>query len=58
MSFSSKGYTLFLWDKLLGWDRTKYQMFLMQLRKEIRTRNIHSYLAVRYVWGRKPETAA
>ena len=57
-SFSCKGYTLFLWETLLGWDKTQYQIFLMKLRKEIRMRSIHAYLPVRYIWGRKPDTAA
>ena len=50
------GFTLFLWDTLLGWDKTEHELFLMQIRKEARKRNIHCYFTLRYVWGRKPQT--
>lgn len=48
------GYTTFLWNAVLGWPKDQYQVFLMSMRKVLRNRNIHGYMAVRYVYGRKP----
>lgn len=42
----------------MGWPKDEYQVFLMMMRKEIRSRKIHSYFYVRYVYGRKPEAAS
>ncbi|KAH6887637.1 S-adenosyl-L-methionine-dependent methyltransferase [Thelonectria olida] len=50
-----EGYTLALWTHVLGWPQDEYQVFLMDLRKAIRNRKIHSYFKVRFVYGRKPE---
>lgn len=49
------GYTLLLWNNILQWPKDEYQVFLMQMRKELRSKSIHSYMTLRYVWGRKPE---
>ncbi|KND91765.1 hypothetical protein TOPH_03891 [Tolypocladium ophioglossoides CBS 100239] len=52
-----EGYTMYLWNQVMGWPMDEYQVFLMLMRKEIRSKIIHSYFYVRYVYGRKPETA-
>jgi len=49
------GYSLLLWNDVLGWPKEDYQMFLMGTRKAIRDKSIHSYFKVRIVYGRKPE---
>jgi SAM-dependent methyltransferase len=49
-----EGYTLFLWNQLLGWPQDQYQNFLMMFRKELRTKGIHGYMTIRYIWARKP----
>ncbi|KAI5458182.1 S-adenosyl-L-methionine-dependent methyltransferase [Mariannaea sp. PMI_226] len=53
-----EGYTLLLWHNVLGWPKDDYQIFLMGMRKALRNRKVHSYMKVRYVYGRKPEAAA
>ncbi|KAF7548443.1 hypothetical protein G7Z17_g7059 [Cylindrodendrum hubeiense] len=50
-----EGYTLALWNHVLGWPKDEYQIFLMDIRKALRNREIHSYFTVRVVYGRKPE---
>ena len=52
-----EGYTMYLWNHVMGWSKEGYQVFLATMRKEMRSRKIHSYFYVRYVYGRKPETA-
>ncbi|KAK7419232.1 hypothetical protein QQZ08_010946 [Neonectria magnoliae] len=49
------GYTLLLWHNVLKWPKDDYQIFLMGMRKALRNRKVHSYMSVRYVYGRKPE---
>ncbi|RTE84495.1 hypothetical protein BHE90_000860 [Fusarium euwallaceae] len=50
-----EGYSLLLWNQVLKWPKDEFQVFLMQTRKAIRNRKVHSYFKVRYVYGRKPE---
>ncbi|OLN92291.1 Phosphoethanolamine N-methyltransferase 3-like protein 1 [Colletotrichum chlorophyti] len=53
-----EGYTLLMWNNILNWPKDEYQIFLMNLRKELRSKSIHSYMMVKFVYGRKPENAA
>ncbi|KAK0610736.1 S-adenosyl-L-methionine-dependent methyltransferase [Immersiella caudata] len=50
-----EGYSTFMWNNVLGWPADEYQIFLMKTRKELKDRRVHSYLKVRYAYGRKPE---
>ncbi|KAM0234168.1 hypothetical protein ACHAPO_006549 [Fusarium lateritium] len=50
-----EGYSFVLWNHVLKWPSDEYQIFLMQVRKALRNRKVHSYIKVRYVYGRKPE---
>lgn len=50
---SPTGYTMFMWNNVLGWPEEEYQIFLMLMRQELKSKKIHSYMTVRYVWGRK-----
>ncbi|KPM43972.1 hypothetical protein AK830_g2642 [Neonectria ditissima] len=50
-----QGYTLMLWHKVLDWSKDEYQIFLMEMRKVLKSRQIHGYMYARYVYGRKPE---
>ncbi|KAH8714422.1 S-adenosyl-L-methionine-dependent methyltransferase [Ilyonectria robusta] len=52
-----EGYTLLLWHNVLNWPKDEYQIFLMGMRQALRNRKMHAYMKVRYVYGRKPETA-
>lgn len=49
------GYSFVLWNHVLKWPEDEYQIFLMQVRKALRNRKVHSYIKVRYVYGRKPQ---
>ncbi|GKT56593.1 mRNA 3'-end-processing protein yth1 [Colletotrichum tofieldiae] len=53
-----EGYTLLMWNNILQWPKDEYQIFLMSIRKELRSRKIHSHMTVKYVYGRKPEEPA
>lgn len=44
-----------MWHDLLQWPKDEYQSFLMGLRKGLQNPKVHSYMTVRYVYGRKPE---
>ncbi|RBA09656.1 hypothetical protein FPRO05_05592 [Fusarium proliferatum] len=48
------GYTTMMWNDVLKWPKDEYQLFLMSIRKAIRNPKIHTYMKVRYVYGRKP----
>lgn len=52
---TDSGYTLLMWNNILQWPRDEYQIFLMSMRKELRSRKIHGYMTVKFVYGRKPE---
>ncbi|CVL02274.1 related to TAM domain methyltransferase [Fusarium mangiferae] len=49
-----EGYTTMMWNDVLKWPKDEYQLFLMSIRKAIRNPKIHTYMKVRYVYGRKP----
>jgi hypothetical protein len=51
-----EGYTLLMWHNVLQWPKEDYQLFLMGMRKMLKNRRVHSYMKVRYVYGRKPTT--
>ncbi|KAM0242157.1 hypothetical protein ACHAP5_007395 [Fusarium lateritium] len=48
-----EGYTLMMWQDVCKWPQDEYQVALMSLRKAIRNPKVHSYMTVRYVYGRK-----
>jgi hypothetical protein len=49
------GYSQMIWHEVLKWPADEYQLFLMQVRKDLRSKDLHPYFKVRFVWGRKPE---
>ncbi|KAJ3541848.1 hypothetical protein NM208_g4407 [Fusarium decemcellulare] len=49
-----EGLTLMMWHDLLQWPKEDYQLFLMGLRKGLHNPKVHSYMTVRYIYGRKP----
>ncbi|KAI0835679.1 S-adenosyl-L-methionine-dependent methyltransferase [Hypoxylon sp. FL0890] len=51
-----EGYTLVPWNIVHGENTPGYQETLAFLRKELRSKSIHGYMKVRYVYGRKPES--
>lgn len=48
------GYTLMTWEKVFGTPGDEYQLFLMQMRKALKDRNVHGYMRVRFIVGKKP----
>lgn len=42
-----------MWQDVCKWPEDEYQVALMSLRKAIRNPKVHSYMTVRYVYGRK-----
>ncbi|KAK1752874.1 S-adenosyl-L-methionine-dependent methyltransferase [Echria macrotheca] len=49
-----EGYTYMLWHSVLAWPAEEYQPFLVNLKKAVRNRSVHSYLIMRVVYGQKP----
>ncbi|SCO17162.1 unnamed protein product [Fusarium fujikuroi] len=49
-----EGYTLMAWQQILGWPKDEYQVFLMDMRKALRDKKVHSYIRVRFINARKP----
>ncbi|EFX02118.1 methyltransferase type 11 [Grosmannia clavigera kw1407] len=49
-----EGYTTFLWNKVLEKGEKEFQIFLMEMRKALKDKNLHTYFTVRYVYGQKP----
>ncbi|KAH7360408.1 S-adenosyl-L-methionine-dependent methyltransferase [Rhexocercosporidium sp. MPI-PUGE-AT-0058] len=41
----------------LGWSVEKAEAFLVNVRKDVRNRNVHAYVELRIVYGRKPPSA-
>ncbi|KAI2605364.1 S-adenosyl-L-methionine-dependent methyltransferase [Hypoxylon fragiforme] len=52
-----EGYTLFLWNQIMGENAPGYQEYLAVMRAELKNRRMHGYMRCRYVWGRKPASA-
>jgi hypothetical protein len=54
-SLPPAGYTMFMWNNVMGWPMDELQMFLMEMRKKVlRNRNCHGYMGIRYVVAQKP----
>ncbi|KAI2470355.1 S-adenosyl-L-methionine-dependent methyltransferase [Annulohypoxylon bovei var. microspora] len=49
-----EGYVLVPWNVVHGEETPGYQETLAHLRKELKSRSMHAYMKVRYVYGRKP----
>ncbi|MBE3044915.1 hypothetical protein IMZ48_20620 [Candidatus Bathyarchaeota archaeon] len=39
----------------LGWSKAEVQVYIAQLRQELRTNRFYPYYRQRVIWGRKPE---
>ena len=49
------GYTLYMWTQVMGWPLIEHQVFMVEMRKALKNKNIHAYTVTRYVYGRKPD---
>ncbi len=53
-SLLNLGYVTFMWNTVMQWPQDEMHMLLMQFRKELRAKSIHSYVPLRTVVARKP----
>ena len=50
-----EAFSLKMWMEQTGWSYEEYQVFLVQVRKDIQSRKVHGYLRSFNVCGQKPE---
>ena len=50
-----QAWTMAPFTRMLGWSPAQVEIFLVEVRKDFKNRNIHAYWPVRIVYGRKPE---
>ena len=50
-----EGFSLALLTRVLGWSNAEVQVFLADVRKDIKDPKIHFYIPLYTVYGRKPE---
>ncbi|KPM41032.1 hypothetical protein AK830_g5546 [Neonectria ditissima] len=50
----TEGFITFV-TNTLGWSVEEVQVYIAHFRREVRNLNIHTYLRLKAVWGRKPE---
>ncbi|RJE26710.1 hypothetical protein PHISCL_00941 [Aspergillus sclerotialis] len=53
---SMEMWTMMLWTKILGWHREEVEVFLADVRKDLRNPAIHGYHRLKVCYGRKPTT--
>ncbi|KAH6857036.1 S-adenosyl-L-methionine-dependent methyltransferase [Chaetomium sp. MPI-CAGE-AT-0009] len=49
------GFVNFVWSSVMGWSNEEIQVYLANLRREMRDKSIHTLYPHRVVYGRKPE---
>ena len=50
-----QGFTMAPFTRGLGWSPAEVEVLLMDVRKDLKNRNIHAYCPIHFVYGRKPE---
>ncbi|KAG4440046.1 hypothetical protein IFR05_004496 [Cadophora sp. M221] len=50
-------FTMGPFSRMFGWNMTEIEVYLVNVRRSISDRNVHAYLKVYVVWGRKPKTS-
>ncbi|KAK4153508.1 Phosphomethylethanolamine N-methyltransferase [Chaetomidium leptoderma] len=53
-----EGWILFVWSQVMGWSKEQVAVYVAHLRNQLKDRNVHGYVMMRSVYGRKPKTAA
>lgn len=52
-----EGYVLFLASVVQDWSKEELDVYIAQLRRELRSGKLHPYYKQKVVWGRKPATS-
>ena len=50
-----QGFTMAPFTRGLGWSPAQVEVFLVDVRKDLKDRKIHAYWPIHFVYGRKPE---
>lgn len=50
-----QGFTMALFTRVLGWSKEEVEVFLTDVRKDMRDKGIHAYWNIYFVYGQKPE---
>ena len=50
-----QGFTMAPFTRGLGWSPQEVEVFLVDVRKDLKNRKIHAYWPIHFVYGRKPE---
>jgi len=53
-----QGLSMALFTRGLGWSSQQVEVFLIDVRKDIKDRKIHNYWPIYFVYGRKPNAKA
>ncbi len=51
------GLSMAFFTRFLGWDRTELEVFLAEVRENMKDRTMHAYFPAYVVYGKKPDTA-
>ena len=50
-----QGWTMAPFTRVLGWSQEAVEVFLVEVRKDLKNRKIHAYWPVHFIYGRKPD---
>lgn len=50
-----QGFTLALFSRIFGWNKTEIEVYLVKIRKSITDHRVHAYHKYYIVYGRKPD---
>ena len=50
-----QGFSMAPLTRALGWSASEVELFLVDVRKDLKNRKIHAYSPIYFVYGRKPE---
>jgi hypothetical protein len=48
--------TMLIMASLAGWSQDEIRVYIAQLRREFRCRDIHGFYRQKVIWGRKPSS--
>lgn len=50
----ASGLSLALFTRALGWTQEEVEVFLIEVRKDMRNRAVHGWWPIHVIYGRKP----